>query len=676
MNNINSLLNELNKIMLSIDMSIKEDVHQQLIKITEQLDQQWQNDKVLLTFVKMVRALSDYAASGKSNVNSDAISMIHSLVGQMEALASSPGINMPMSKKQSILSEEIVKYNKLKQQIKSTQKEKSQTNAYNADVSFQVESDSNIIAELKSVILSLEWEITDELIHKLDREINRLQSHWQNSKIHLSFLQMFKSIGSYVLSRGSNTLPDSVSLLNSLYRNFEQIVFNPSMTMSEQKDILLGEIKKFNDLKLMISSAKTSNKPHPQPNASPALVATSALRNTNPAMSPMDDLIGTKSSSNLSPVDELIEEIHMLQDSGDRSHSLDTNVMPHGSDSKSANPEIKEVVPNRLKTQPISEIQTRLDSFFDEDAPLSDFSFADSGDEVVPYNGDTTTSGYAPETTNVVTPDSVVPYDFENEFFEEETDFQSSPDGQKKQSAAMQQSMELHRPDVDLELKRVSDIQMSLDVDMTSELLDIEDVEATEEGVLLEKLKSALGQCLLDGSFKEIETINDKISALEKLLNENPEKFILLKAVKSLSGYSDLPAVAPEDQPFELMLYIVESIEKILLQSTQNRSSGIIKGEKSGGNNIIDVFSKYIDFQNNMVVIHSLSDEQVYVSDKTGKSERDYSDRNGYSEQLHKAEIIEDRDGSPDQEDTLAIEKKITEPKGIWGKIKNLLGFS
>lgn len=119
----NTSVSELKHLTLSIDRGITDDLNQQIIRITDYLGRQWQNDKILSTLVKMVRALSEYTASGKSNINArDSITLIGSIVLQIENLSSSKGVNLPIAKKQAILSEEIAKYNKLKQQIKSVPK--------------------------------------------------------------------------------------------------------------------------------------------------------------------------------------------------------------------------------------------------------------------------------------------------------------------------------------------------------------------------------------------------------------------------------------------------------------------------------------------------------------------------------------------------------------------------
>lgn len=731
--NINSQISELRHLTLSIDKGITAEDSQQIIGITNELAKQWQNDKILLTFVKMLQALSSYAASKKGNIHADTSSLTHSILNQMEILSVSPGKDISTEKKQAVLSEEIAKYSRLKQQIKYAP---------------QSDMDSNIIADLKSIILSLDWEITDEIIQRLDREVNKLQKHWQTSKIHLSFLQMFRSIGSYVLSKGSNTHPDSISLLHSLYKNFEHIVLNPSMTVATQKEILLKEMKKFNDLKQTISSAKISK-----------VLKAEKERMT---MSPMDDLIGTK-VSNLSPVDDLIEEIHMLQDSGTKEHSPGVNATPHRSSQPAANPEIKEVIPNRLKKQPIPEIQKRLDAFFDEDESLEELSFADSGEEVVPYKGETTSSSIAgeqelnfnvddesddmeelifeddpdsdmddqisieydstPNDNEIVLQDDIsdsksdksvnaipsenypttkeeqidqdgmVPYDFEDEFFDEEIGPAPSTDTQNKKADSVSDALEDDLETADIQIA-AEDLDIAEeDANMEVEVQTIEDSEISEEIEILDKLKSTIAKCMFHGGTKDRETINEEITALENLWIEMPEKLLLLKMVKSLNGYLDLLLPVPEKETLELMLYIAESMDE-----TQLEPSGIKNGKELQNNNLIGLFSRYIDFQSTIVQSQSSShplnqedsaqsvgsmqksqpEQNLYSSEKNFISDKEYSETENYFESSNTPETLADKEifyEKSSEEDTTGFEQQLAERKGLWTRIKLFLGF-
>ncbi|MBF0203905.1 MAG: hypothetical protein HQK67_06220 [Desulfamplus sp.] len=736
-NNTNSPVSELKHLMLSIDNGITNEVSQSIIKITEGLGKQWQRDKVLLTFIKMTRALIEYAVSQNNNFHKDTVPMINSLVNQMDNLSSSSGKNLPDAKKQALLSEEIAKYNKLKQQIKSTPRQEI------SDKSSA--SQAIIIAGLKSAILSLDWEITEELIQKLESEAIKLQTYWQNSKIHLAFLQMFRSIGNYVLNKGSNTHPDSISLLNSLYTSFERIVLNPTMTMSEQKEILLREMKKFNTLKQTISSSKAPPTPK--------------VPKERPSVNLMDDLMGTK-TSNLSPVDDLIEEIHMLQDSGTRTHSLDATTASHTS--SSSNPEIKEVIPNRLKKQPILEIETRLDAFFNEDESLSELSFADSGEEVVPYKSDK--ASYGPDDSdqelilsddgtteaevqelafkddsasewnelsfeeddyskqdidhkvesaikqpptenrgvtqpsenisitqpfpekmgiaeNEIAPggrdkvpisDGMVPYDFQDEFFDDDidietdiaTDIETPDDNQKEQSLNMQR-FEDKQDRIAVENAKKSATERDTAWD--------QDSETNKDMEMLEDLKSTLAQCMFHGGVNEIEEINKKILALEQLWVGNPEKLILLKMVKSLTEYFDLLSPEPQKQTLDLMLYIVQSLGERGIKSAESKSSENKSAKKFNKNDLLDVFSKYIDFQSIMVK-KQISTSQLSSQNKTGEH---VTEKTMVSDSYHKPENLIEQELLYDKsrEDMSDIEKKLTEPRGLWSKFKKWLGF-
>ncbi|MBF0390918.1 MAG: hypothetical protein HQK71_12535 [Desulfamplus sp.] len=576
-NNSNSLISELKRFVLLIESGAIDDVSQQIIKITDSLALQWQHDKIIGTFIKMIRALADYAASKKGNVSADVISLIESLTNQVDRLTTPPDIDLSISKKQAILSEEIAKYNSLKQQIKSGSQQKG------ADSDYSPEINIGLIAEIKSVILSLEWEITDELIHKLDGEVQKLQSHWHNSKIHLSFLQMFKSIGSYLISKGASSHPNSILLLNTLYKNFEQIALNPNMTMAEKKDILMSDMKRFNEFKQLVASS--SSKPVSSAPVAPTPPKSAPLRQSAPVgVSPMDDLIGTKSSSNLSPVDDLIEEIHMLQESGGSSSD---NRGGYGSGGGVTNPEIKEVIPNRLKTQPISEIQTRLDAFFDEDEPLSDFSFADSGDEVVPYkeeikadideikeavipqssddsivlDGDELefeelNDSEVGEVAQAITDDGMVPYEVEDDLFEEEDKgIEASTD------------FAARVPTVDAKKEQVSEEAKEDDIDESVNVVaDIQNVEANGDDMeLIEELQSAVGMYLAHIGSSDVDAIKDKIDKLERGSASKSDRLILLGVIKNLVDYLK---TSSSEQPPPSLAQPALSVEQSLSQQS------------------------------------------------------------------------------------------------------------
>ncbi len=121
--------------------------------------------------------------------------------------------------------------------------------------------------ELNAIILSIEWEITDQTMNNLISEINRLKKIHKDNKIIYSFLQLNGSIGKYIRSKKVNSHPDSINLLHSIYRGLEKVATSPEMTKAEMKMILSAEVEKFKELKQRIiqtkndAQGKTDEKP-------------------------------------------------------------------------------------------------------------------------------------------------------------------------------------------------------------------------------------------------------------------------------------------------------------------------------------------------------------------------------------------------------------------------------
>jgi len=123
---------------------------------------------------------------------------------------------------------------------------------------YRTDPDESPILDLNAIVLSIDWEITDEILARFIDEISRLKVHYRDDAILFSFLQLHGSVGKYLSTRKVNAHPGTVILLQSLYTGFEKVVTTPEMTEDEKKKILLAEVKKFKDLKEEIRLAKKS----------------------------------------------------------------------------------------------------------------------------------------------------------------------------------------------------------------------------------------------------------------------------------------------------------------------------------------------------------------------------------------------------------------------------------
>lgn len=128
--------------------------------------------------------------------------------------------------------------------------------------------------DLKSVILSMEWEITDQVMQRLNEEVGKLETSFKNDKIVVAFLQLLGSLGKYIQKKKADAHPESISLLNSVYENLEKVMASDDLTDAVKKKILVAEVNKYKQLKEQIKdfgkSKKAVQKPAPPPPEEPA----------------------------------------------------------------------------------------------------------------------------------------------------------------------------------------------------------------------------------------------------------------------------------------------------------------------------------------------------------------------------------------------------------------------
>ncbi len=125
----------------------------------------------------------------------------------------------------------------------------------------EVEQQHSSLEDLNAIILSIEWEISDEIMNRFISEIGVLKKEFKDDKIISSFLQLQGSIGQYINKNKANAHPESIKLLHSIHVNLENIATSPMMPEPEKKAILAGEIKQYKDLKKQISIAMHGKKP-------------------------------------------------------------------------------------------------------------------------------------------------------------------------------------------------------------------------------------------------------------------------------------------------------------------------------------------------------------------------------------------------------------------------------
>lgn len=114
------------------------------------------------------------------------------------------------------------------------------------------------LGELKNLVLSIDWEITDEVLQKFIRQVNDLKSAYKDDKINLTFLQILGSLGEYIKTNRGKAHPKTFKILNSVFSRLDDVVVSKDMQENEKKRILRDEMKKYKLLREQISHDKTA----------------------------------------------------------------------------------------------------------------------------------------------------------------------------------------------------------------------------------------------------------------------------------------------------------------------------------------------------------------------------------------------------------------------------------
>lgn len=121
--------------------------------------------------------------------------------------------------------------------------------------------ESSPLTRLKSIILSLDWEINDEILQELADELQDLNETWADDKVAQVYLQGLSKIGGYLRAKGAYAHPNSIKLLLSFFYNFEKIISSQTITSEEITTLLKGDVRKFRILQYQINQSEGVSSP-------------------------------------------------------------------------------------------------------------------------------------------------------------------------------------------------------------------------------------------------------------------------------------------------------------------------------------------------------------------------------------------------------------------------------
>lgn len=101
------------------------------------------------------------------------------------------------------------------------------------------------VKNLKSIILSLEWEISDAILNRLDAELSGLQELYRNERTILGFLRILRFLERYIRVKQGDSHTESIKLLFSIYDDLERIILSITMAEEIKRAILMVDIGKY-----------------------------------------------------------------------------------------------------------------------------------------------------------------------------------------------------------------------------------------------------------------------------------------------------------------------------------------------------------------------------------------------------------------------------------------------
>jgi hypothetical protein len=124
----------------------------------------------------------------------------------------------------------------------------------------QASSNSFPLDNLNAILLSLDWEITDELINSYLSEINKLKTEYGDDKYCDYFFRILDNLGRYIKKHLGAAHPESVTMMQSIHQSLESIFLNSDLDESQKKKVFYKEYNKYLKFKQKISLKKAGKK--------------------------------------------------------------------------------------------------------------------------------------------------------------------------------------------------------------------------------------------------------------------------------------------------------------------------------------------------------------------------------------------------------------------------------
>ena len=131
----------------------------------------------------------------------------------------------------------------------------------NVDLFEFANDEESPITRLKTLILSIDWEITDDILRQFNAELLDLKDIWADEKINLVYIQVLEKISKYIYKEKASANPNAIKLLLYFYSNLEKIVSTAFMPEEEKKRLLIEDVEMFEKFKKQLGRSQETTEP-------------------------------------------------------------------------------------------------------------------------------------------------------------------------------------------------------------------------------------------------------------------------------------------------------------------------------------------------------------------------------------------------------------------------------
>ena len=118
------------------------------------------------------------------------------------------------------------------------------------------ETETASLEKLKSMVLSIDWEITESLLTDLIDETDALLPQYQSNRYSHTLLRMLKAVSRYIRKRQARAHPDAIKRIMSVFSSLEKLTEDLNLEEETRKGIVAKEIAAFKKLKEQVESQR------------------------------------------------------------------------------------------------------------------------------------------------------------------------------------------------------------------------------------------------------------------------------------------------------------------------------------------------------------------------------------------------------------------------------------